>query len=192
MLFNLQFQAQQFMLFHLNCVVAQELAVGIDEAAKTFRWWEAEPQSKPDDLLPMFNTEQDTRAWNAVSLTTGAAPNGLLVNLSDGDKGRFRFFLPRSLARRVFISIHAAGQTANWWDKEFNLLPAQMPDDTVILRAANQMIKQHGDRAAAETAQRSDASMALGDMFNHRLWDRVRIAVQDLERAKPDDTEKLN
>jgi hypothetical protein len=60
-----------------------------------------------------------------------------------------------------------------------------MLDDSVILRAANQMIKEHGERAAAETAQRSSAAKALGDMFNHQLWDRVTMAVQKLERANP-------
>jgi hypothetical protein len=44
--------------------------------------------------------------------------------LAMGIQARFAFFLPRSIARKVFISIHAAGETASWWDKELNLLPA--------------------------------------------------------------------
>jgi hypothetical protein len=140
-LLNLQFQAQQSLMFQLNCVVALELMIGISEAAVKFGWWTNEPQHKPDDRLPLLDTEQDATALPMSSLTTGAAPNGILVNFGDGETANFRFLLTRSVARQVFATINFAGETAGWWDKEFVLQPARMPEEIEIRRAENQLLK---------------------------------------------------
>jgi hypothetical protein len=40
------------------------------------------------------------------------------------------------------------------------------------------------DDPEIEAAQRSDAALADGDVFNARLWARVLAAVQELRRQK--------
>jgi len=57
--------------------------------------------------------------------------------------------------------------------------------DTVICRAANQMIKRYSDKAAMKAALRANAAMEIGDMFNSELWNRVTVSVQELERTNP-------
>ena len=51
-----------------------------------------------------------------------------------------------------------------------------------IWRAANQMIKSYGDKAATEAASRSDAASKAGDEFNQKLWFDVMTCVQELQR----------
>jgi hypothetical protein len=179
------------MLFHLNCVVALELMFGISEAIVNCGWGDVAPEHK-DEHLSLLDTERDGRAWNVASLTTGASPEGLLVNFGDGEAANVRFFLPRSVARNVLLAINSAGETAGWWDKEFNLQPAQMPSDAVILRAANQLMKRFGERAAMEAGLKANSALELGDMFNHGLWQRVVMAVQELERIAPTKGESVN
>jgi len=90
-------------------------------------------------------------AHQVVTLTTGAISEGILVHFKDSDGLSMSVFLPRSLARGVPIAVATVGEAAKWWDEEFKLLPACLPqlaDDLTIHRAANQLIKQHGKRAA--------------------------------------------
>jgi hypothetical protein len=145
-----------------------------------------------DAQLSLLDTERDGRAWNVASLTTGASPDGLLVNFGDGEAANVRFFLPSSVARQTSLVIYTAGETARWWDKEFNLLPAQMPSDSVIKRAANQLMKQYGGRAAMEAGLKANGALEAGDMFNHELWQRVMVAVQELERTAPKPGQAIN
>jgi hypothetical protein len=39
---------------------------------------------------------------------------------------------------------------------------------------------------------RANGCMELGDMFNQELWERVMVAVQELERTKPRDGRAIN
>ena len=159
-LLNLQFQAGQSMLFHLNCVVASELMFGISEAMVNCGWEDIAPEDA-DQQLSLLDTEREGKALNAISLTTGASPDGLLVNLGDGEVGNVRFFLPRSVARQVLLAITTAGETAGWWDKEFTLQPARQPEEIEIVRAANQLMQRYGDRAAMEAGCPSSEQLGL-------------------------------
>jgi hypothetical protein len=52
--------------------------------------------------------------------------------------------------------------------------------------------KQYGEKAAMEAAVPSNAAFEIGDSFNYELWQRVCMAVQELERAQPKDGEVVN
>ena len=68
----------------------------------------------------------------------------------------------------------------------------QPVSDTVIWRAANQMLQRYKDIAWLEASQRADAALELGDTFNFELWQRVAKAVLELERTKPGEGESIN
>ncbi len=55
-----------------------------------------------------------------------------------------------------------------------------MTSDLDIYRAANLLIKQHGDEAAIHAAMRADIMLEEGDLDGRRVWLRVLKAVEDL------------
>jgi hypothetical protein len=81
------------MLFHLNCVVALELMFGISEAMVNCGWEDIAPE-RTDEDLSLLDIEREGKALNAISLTTGASPEGLLVNLGDERWATFGSFCP--------------------------------------------------------------------------------------------------
>jgi hypothetical protein len=54
------------------------------------------------------------------------------------------------------------------------------------------MLKRYGANAVMEAAVRSNAALDIGDTFNYELWQRVCMAVQELERTKPASNESIN
>ncbi len=59
-----------------------------------------------------------------------------------------------------------------------------------ILRAANELIKQHGDAADIEAAMRADERLAAGDMEGEAVWLRIGKAVEELlSEERPGDAE---
>ncbi len=65
-----------------------------------------------------------------------------------------------------------------------------MTSDLDIYRAANELIKQHGDAADFEAAMRADQCLAAGDMDGRAVWLRVVKAIEELlSEERPDDTE---
>jgi hypothetical protein len=48
-------------------------------------------------------------------------------------------------------------------------------------------MKQYGERAAMEAGLKANGALERGDMFNAELWQRVMVAVQELEGTKPRD-----
>ncbi len=193
LLLQLQFQAGQSMVLNLNCVVATELMHGINDAAMKYGWWDAMPAGQADeDALPIYSTDHDDTAMAVFTLATGATNDGVLITFGEDKDHTITVFLPRSVARGVVVSIMGIGETAGWWNDEFALLPAQMPDDLVVMRAANQLIQRYGKRASSEATERSNAAIEAGDVFNHELWKRVWWAVGELERTKPSPGEVIN
>ena len=81
--------------------------------------------------------------------------------------------------------------TDDFWENSVGITP-QPVSDTVVMRAANQLIKRSGDRAEAEAGQRSNAALQENDLFNYHLWQRVRIAVGELQQSKPTNPRDLN
>ena len=59
-----------------------------------------------------------------------------------------------------------------------------MTSDLDIYRTANVLIREHGEDAALEAAQRADAMLERGDMEGAAVWRRVLRAVAELQRKE--------
>ena len=62
-----------------------------------------------------------------------------------------------------------------------------MSTEIDILRAANLVIKRHGETAWLEAAQRSDALLEAGDVAGAAIWRRILKAVERLQDDHPPD-----
>ena len=56
-----------------------------------------------------------------------------------------------------------------------------MISDLDIWRAANLLIRQHGEDAELEAAKRADLMLERGDLDGQSLWRRVRRAIVELQ-----------
>lgn len=59
-----------------------------------------------------------------------------------------------------------------------------MGADTDIWRAANLLIKQHGENAALEAAMRADALLAEGQIDGQRVFLRIIDAIKWLQNTE--------
>ncbi len=59
-----------------------------------------------------------------------------------------------------------------------------MTSDLEIYRTATVLIREHGEDAALEAAQRADAMLEVGDMEGAASWRRVLKAVEEVQRKK--------
>ena len=59
--------------------------------------------------------------------------------------------------------------------------------DLDIYRAANELIKQHGDKAPIHAAMRADELLEAGDMDGKAVWVRIMGAVEELLTDKQTD-----
>ena len=67
-----------------------------------------------------------------------------------------------------------------------------MTADLDILRAANELIKQHGEDAPIHAAMRSDALLKTGDLDGQAVWKRVLKAVEELQSKERPEGERLH
>ncbi len=67
-----------------------------------------------------------------------------------------------------------------------------MTTDLDIYRTASVLIREHGEEAALEAAQRADAMLEKGDMEGCATWKRVLGAVEELQRAEMPPGEALH
>jgi hypothetical protein len=61
-----------------------------------------------------------------------------------------------------------------------------------IWRATNVLVKRHGAAAAIVAAQRADELLAAGDFEGSEVWKRILVAVDELTRAKPAESERVS
>ncbi len=59
-----------------------------------------------------------------------------------------------------------------------------MTSDLDIYRTASVLIREHGEDAALEAAQRADAMLAKGDLEGQAVWKRIVRAVGEIQRTK--------
>ncbi len=65
-----------------------------------------------------------------------------------------------------------------------------MTSDIDTYRAANELIKQHGEAADIEAAMRADQCLAAGEMEGEAVWLRIVKAIEELlSEERPDDAE---
>ena len=60
-----------------------------------------------------------------------------------------------------------------------------MTEEIDIYRAANLLIKQHGDQAAIFAAQQADACLDRGDLDGKVVWLAVIEAIEELQNTAP-------
>jgi hypothetical protein len=60
-----------------------------------------------------------------------------------------------------------------------------MTSDLDIYRTASVLIREHGEDAALEAAQRADAMLEKGCLDGLRVWKRVLAAVKEIQRQEP-------
>ncbi len=60
-----------------------------------------------------------------------------------------------------------------------------MIPDLDIYRAANVLVKRHGQDAPIEAAMRTDAMLEKGDLDGYAAWKRVLRAVGELQGTEP-------
>ena len=59
-----------------------------------------------------------------------------------------------------------------------------MTSDLDIYRTANVLIREHGEDAALEAAQRADAMLEKGAIDGQRVWKRVLKAINEIQREE--------
>jgi hypothetical protein len=67
-----------------------------------------------------------------------------------------------------------------------------MIDDHDLWRAAQLMIKRHGEDAPVAAAQRADELFEEGDLDGAAVWRRITAAIEDLQRMVPKTGERVN
>jgi hypothetical protein len=60
-----------------------------------------------------------------------------------------------------------------------------MTSEIDVFRTANVLIREHGEDAAMEAAQRADAMLEKGSVDGQRMWRRVLAAVKEIQRQEP-------
>jgi hypothetical protein len=61
-----------------------------------------------------------------------------------------------------------------------------------IYRTASVLIREHGEDAALEAAQRADAMLERGDLEGAAVWRRVLKAVEEMQRKERAPGEQAN
>ena len=67
-----------------------------------------------------------------------------------------------------------------------------MTSDLDIYRTANVLIREHGQEAALEAAQRADTMLEKGSMAGQMIWKRVLAAIKEIQREEPREGESVN
>ncbi len=66
-----------------------------------------------------------------------------------------------------------------------------MTTDLDIYRTANVLIREHGEDATLEAAQRADAMLEKGSVDGQRVWKRVLKAIKKIQREERGSRELL-
>jgi hypothetical protein len=68
----------------------------------------------------------------------------------------------------------------------------QSTPDLDIYRTANVLIREHGEEATLEAAQRADAMLEKGCLDGQPVRKRVLAAVEEIQREEPREGEAVN
>ena len=64
--------------------------------------------------------------------------------------------------------------------------------DIDVWRAADLLVKRHGEDAAIVAAQRADELLEVGDVEGQIVFKRIVEAINELQRQKPEPGEAVN
>ncbi len=64
--------------------------------------------------------------------------------------------------------------------------------DLDIYRSAVALVREHGEDADLEAAQRADAMLEKGDADGQRVWLRILAAVKELQSTSPHESDMVH
>ena len=67
-----------------------------------------------------------------------------------------------------------------------------MTSEIDIYHTASVLIREHGEDAALEDAQRADALLDKGSLDAQQVWKRLLAAVKEIQRLEPREGETVN
>ncbi len=67
-----------------------------------------------------------------------------------------------------------------------------MTSDLDIYRAAQALVKKHGEDAPIHAAMRGDAMLEKGDLDGYAVWKRILGAVEELQGSEPKSGEAVH
>ena len=67
-----------------------------------------------------------------------------------------------------------------------------MIPDLDIYRAANLLVKRHGEDAPIHAAMRADATLEVGDLDGYAVWKRVLRAIDEMGNTTPGGDQAMN
>ena len=107
--------------FFLNCVICQYLFAALNDAAAQGGWWKSGSLYERDNNMGFPISDDIAGALNVSSITTTAAPSGILVNFG-GTGDSLLTYMPEAIAAELHEGIKLAGNEAGWWGKDFVLI----------------------------------------------------------------------
>jgi hypothetical protein len=123
-IFNIETKGGMTEIFWFNCWTAKGLAGAISFASRTYGWVirGLVPQSS-DHLKAPERTDIATEVLSSASL---GDRSGILVRLAVGQPIRHKLlFFPTRAALELVLAVAQGGNTAGWWDEDFELIPSQ-------------------------------------------------------------------
>lgn len=127
--FNLGFKDRKSLVMFFNCAIAKELAGAINHASQHYGWSKKGMTPAPSSHLTYPVPEDLASAIAVTSLSTNALPGGMLVNFympQYGESGATMvFYFPRQAAMEFMTYVVQAGEQAQWWDSDFELIPGR-------------------------------------------------------------------
>lgn len=113
-------------IYWLHCWVAKELAGAINIASQNYGWWKRKFLPDPDENLRYPQPDDLSLAGEDISLSTYADPGGIIVRFAVGENATpHTMFFPVRTALETMRSITTGGESAGWWDKDFELIPSR-------------------------------------------------------------------
>lgn len=127
--FNFGFKDGRSMVLFFNCVIAKEFAGAINAAVQAYGWQKRGVVYAPSEHLALPMPSDLTTDISVVSLSTYGTPSGILANFylpHLAERGETAlFYFPRQAAMEYLHYIFQAGETATWWDPDFELIPGK-------------------------------------------------------------------
>jgi hypothetical protein len=113
-------------IYWLNCWVAKEMAAALRAASRAFDWPKSVLAPKQEQHLIQPKPAHLASAIGVNSLSTSADAGGVLVRFAVGHRVRHvTLYLPAAKAHQLMLAIVQVGQTAAWWDEDFDLIPTR-------------------------------------------------------------------
>ena len=113
-------------IYWLNCWVAKEVAAAVSHASNSYGWPKRGLAREDNKHIRQPKRVHLATAIGVNSLSTSAEFTGMLVRFAVQHRIRsVTLFLPAAKALEAMLAIVQAGQKAEWWDDDFELIPSR-------------------------------------------------------------------